>query len=76
MSYWVWAAWLVFLIVSFAIMEGWALKTGKPTLSASVWTWSAHFPLLPFICGLLAGGLAVHFFWEGAYCWVGAPILK
>lgn len=66
MSYWVWAGWLVLLIVSFAVMEGWALMTNRPTLSRSVWTWSANFPLLPFFAGLLAGGLAVHFWWMGA----------
>ena len=63
---WFWAFWIVSIAVTFAIAEGWALKTGKRTLSASVWTWSAHFPLLPFIAGLLAGGLAVHWWWMGA----------
>ena len=66
MSYWIWAGWILLLIVSFSIMEGIALKTNRPTLSASVWTWSKNFPLLPFLAGLLAGGLAVHFWWMGA----------
>lgn len=65
-SYWIWAAWLAFLVVSFGVLEGWNLYRGTPTLSRSVWTWSKNFPLLPFLCGLLAGGLAVHFWWMGA----------
>lgn len=66
MSYWIWGAIILSWIIEFAIYETWNLRKGTPTLSASVWTWSANFPLLPFICGLLAGGLAVHFWWMGA----------
>lgn len=65
---WFWAFWIVALIVSFAIAEGYALAKGKTTLSRSVWTWSQNFPLLPFIAGLVAGGLAVHFWWGGVVC--------
>lgn len=60
---WVWVGWLIFLIVSFAIFEGYAIKTGRQTLSRTVWIWSKAWPPLPFICGLIAGGLAVHFWW-------------
>lgn len=63
---WTWAGWVVLIAASFAIMEGWALVHSRPTLSRSVWTWSKNFPLLPFLAGLLAGGLAVHFWWMGA----------
>ena len=72
---WFWAFWVVAIAVTFAAAEGYALKTGRITLSRSVWTWSKNFPLLPFLAGLLAGGLAVHFWWEGAYCAVNTPIL-
>jgi hypothetical protein len=65
-SYWIWAGWLLLLITSFSIFEGWNLYKGTPTLSASVWTWSKNFPLLPWIAGVLVGGLAVHFWWMGA----------
>lgn len=71
-GYWLWACWLLFLVVSFAIFEGLALYRGTPTLSRSVWTWSKNFPLLPFLAGLLAGGLAVHFWWGGIVCF--APV--
>ena len=63
-----WALWVLAIAVTFAIAEAFALKTGRFTLSRSVWTWSKNFPLLPFLAGLLAGGLAVHFWWGGAVC--------
>lgn len=66
MSYWVWAGWIILLIVTFGVMEGWALKTGKPSLSATIWTWQKNFPLFGPLLGLLFGGLLVHFFWMGA----------
>jgi hypothetical protein len=71
-----WAAWIVAIAVSFAAYEGYCLYVNKMTLSRSVWTWSQAFPLLPFIAGLLAGGLAVHFWWEGGYCAPGTPVLS
>jgi hypothetical protein len=72
---WTWAGWLLLLIVSFAILEGWALATGRTTLSRSVWTWSRNWPMLPFVAGLVAGCLACHFWWEGGYCAPGTPTL-
>jgi len=68
MSLWAWAAWITAIAVSFAGLEAWALVQGRPTLSRSVWIWSKAFPLLPFLAGLLAGGLAVHFWWGGIVC--------
>lgn len=65
---WFWGAWVIFFAVSFAVFETYALVTGRATLSRSVWTWSKNFPLLPFLAGLLAGGLAVHFWWGGIVC--------
>jgi len=66
MTYWLWGLWVFLIAVSFAVLESLALYRGRPTLSRSVWTWSKNFPLLPFLAGLLAGGLAVHFWWMGA----------
>lgn len=65
---WVWAGWLLFLVVSFAVFEGWALMMDRATLSRFVWTLSKAWPPLPFVCGLIAGGLAVHFWWIGQAC--------
>jgi hypothetical protein len=65
-SYWIWGAIVMSWVIEFAIYETWNLHKGTPTLSRSVWTWTQNFPLLPFLAGLLAGGLAVHFWWMGA----------
>jgi hypothetical protein len=62
----VWTAWLVSLVVSFAVFETWALLTKGLTLSMFTWIASEHWPPIIFICGLLAGGLAVHFWWHWA----------
>jgi hypothetical protein len=63
--YWVWTSWLLFLIVSFAALEGYAIsKTDGVTLSQFTAEVSAAWPLMPWVLGVLAGGLAVHFFWH------------
>ena len=72
---WYWAALIIGFAVFFAIGEGFAVITHRFTLSRTIWTWSKHFPLLPWIAGVLVGGLAVHFWWEGAYCAPATPIL-
>lgn len=60
-----WPIWLMLLAISFAIPEGLALATHGETLSEWVWRLSKAWPLIIFIAGLLAGGLAVHFWWQG-----------
>lgn len=65
MRRWIWGVWLLIIIASFGAMEGCALDSGTVTLSQTVWDTSAAFPLLPFLAGLLCGGLAVHFWWGG-----------
>lgn len=62
---WVWLGWIIFIIVSFALFEGFAIKTGRMTLSRATWTVSKNFPPFPFICGLIVGFLACHFWWGG-----------
>lgn len=62
---WVWVGWLLFLIVSFACFEGYALANGKTTLSRFVWTVTKAWPPLPFVAGFVAGFLACHFWWGG-----------
>ena len=63
-----WSFFFVALFVIWAAAEIYALKTGRETLSRYVWNLTAVFPLLPFIVGLVVGGLAVHFFWGGVIC--------
>jgi hypothetical protein len=62
---WVWTIWLLSIAVSFAALETYAISHDHLTLSRYVWTISAKFPLFGFLCGLLVGGLAVHFWWGG-----------
>ena len=69
---WIWVGWLIFLIASFAIFEGYALANQKTTLSRFVWTATKAWPPLPFIAGFVAGFLACHFWWGGIVCF--APV--
>lgn len=61
---WVWVTWILGIVVSFALLEGYALTHDRTTLSRFVWRLSKAWPPLPFVAGLLAGGLAVHFWWN------------
>lgn len=55
-------AWICALLL-LGLYEGYALTTGKMTLSRFVWNANRgqYGPLLPFMAGLLCG----HFFWSG-----------
>jgi hypothetical protein len=68
----IWTSWLVIIVVSFACFEGYALKTGRSTLSRYVWTLSKAWPPFPWIAGVLTGFLAAHFWWGGIVCF--APV--
>ena len=61
---WSWTAWILTIIVSFALLEGYALARGKLTLSRYTWQASVAWGPLPFVLGAIVGGLAVHFFWH------------
>jgi hypothetical protein len=61
---WIWTAWLFALVVSFAVIEGCAIAFEGTTLSRFVWELTLAWPLLPWIGGGLAWGLAVHFWWH------------
>lgn len=65
---WVWVAWLAVILLSFAILEGYALRSSKTTLSRFVWNTSRAWPPLPFFVGLIVGFLACHFWWIGPGC--------
>jgi len=71
----IWAIWLFVLVASFAVLEGWALKSNRMTLSRFVWTVTKAWPPLPFIAGFVAGFLACHFFWGGIVSFAPASIL-
>lgn len=61
-----WTAWLLFLVVSFAAFETFALVNNGLTLSMYTWHVSEAWPPVIWICGVLCGGLAVHFWWHWA----------
>ena len=79
---WIWTAWLLTVIVSFAVFETWALKTGKlPSLSRFTYDAYKAWPPLAVVYGLLFGGLAVWLVFLGclARCegvGIGGPLLN
>jgi hypothetical protein len=54
---------LVFIafIVYLAVYEAWAIATHNPTITDHVRDVNKAFVLMPFLAGLIIGGLAVHF---------------
>jgi len=54
----------VIVIVALLSYEAWAIHTERTTLSRMVWRASLAWPPLPFVVGLVCGGLAVHFWWH------------
>lgn len=60
----IWVGWILTIIISFAVFETYALKTGRTTLSRFTYNCSQSWPLLPFLLGLIVGGVAVHFWWH------------
>lgn len=76
----IWPLWLIAYvligIISFGVLESYALKTGEPTLSRFVWELTAAQPwiviLFVGVFGFLAGFLTCHFWWGGAISF--API--
>jgi hypothetical protein len=61
-----WSLFWVAVIVAFAIGEWASIRYNGKTLSHVVSVAAFNWPLLPYIYGILTGGLAVHFFWH--YC--------
>ena len=64
----VWVTWLFVIGVSFALLEGYALRNSKTTLSRFIWDASKAWPPLPFVIGTGVGILASHFWWIGQAC--------
>ena len=63
---WIWTGWLLSFVTLFAVFETIALLNNGLTLSMYTWHASEKWPPLIWICGVLAGGLAVHFWWRWA----------
>ena len=64
----IWAVWFLIFIASFGLFEGYALKTGKKTLSEVVWHLAKAWPPFIYLFGMVCGALAAHFFWTGVGC--------
>lgn len=60
----VWVGWFLFVLVSFAAIEAYAIRHNGATLSYSVWRLSKAWPPFPFVLGMVVGGLGIHFFWN------------
>lgn len=66
MTWWYvgWTALNLAWVIGFAVLEGWAIKKGGLTLSMYTWILSQAWGPMPFVLGLIVGGLAVHFYWH------------
>ena len=64
----VWVGWLIFLAASFGGFEWYAIKHNKQTLSRTVWNFTAAWPPLGWVAGILVGFLGAHFFWPAEGC--------
>ena len=62
----IWPLLLLSWIIEFAVFESIALAKNGLTLSMFTWHLSERWPLIIWICGVLVGGLAVHFWWRWA----------
>ena len=65
MGIWVWVIWFAGVWGSFAVLEGYAFKhpDRQWTLSKTISTLGARWPLSIALLGMLFGGLLVHFYW-------------
>lgn len=71
---WPWVVWWLAIFASFVALEGYAFKHPERewTLSRTMATWGAKWPLSIGLWGMLVGGLMVHFFWH--FCPAGVSI--
>lgn len=67
-----WVIGVIIAIIFFAVFETYALRHPDRlnTLSMAIYKLGASWPLSIWICGVFAGGLAVHFFWH--FCPAGS----
>lgn len=56
---------LVFVLVGVWDVVQMARDNGQGTVSSILRQWSADYPILPFVFGLLIGLLSGHLFWPG-----------
>ena len=59
-----WLSWILSIIVTFALLESYALARNKLTLSRLTYNISEAWPPIIFTLGVVVGGLVVHFWWH------------
>jgi hypothetical protein len=59
-----WTVWLIAIVLSFAVLETWAITEHGTTLSRFIYEISSAWPLFGVFLGAVFGGLAVHFYWH------------
>lgn len=69
----IWAFWIGLIVISFGVLEAYAVAKGKPTLSRSVWAVSKAWPPFPLVFGLVFGFVSAHFWWGGALICYQSP---
>jgi hypothetical protein len=62
----IWPAWLISFVLVFAFFETVALAKNGLTLSMFTWHVSEAWPPIIWVCGVIVGGLTVHFWWHWA----------
>jgi hypothetical protein len=71
-------AWITAGVTSFGFLEGYALRTGEPTLSRFIWELTAAQPwiVILFVAffAYILGFLTCHFWWGGIISF--APVSK
>jgi len=65
---WVWPAFWIAVAIGFGCLEGYALSTGRMTLSRWNWNMAKAWPPWGVFFGLVIGFLICHFFWPAQGC--------
>lgn len=55
---------LLVILVALLVLEGWAIYTGKATISRTTWKVVFKYPFVAFLMGFLMG----HLVWPGEDC--------
>jgi hypothetical protein len=68
----IWLIGLAAFALFFAAAETWCIKTGRKTLSRTIWTLNKDTTWFGPLFGLVVGTLLCHLFWGGIVCF--APV--
>ncbi len=59
-----WTVWLIAVVVSFVVLEGYAYLTGSQMLTHWVRLATVKWPWTPYLIGVGVVVLTAHFWWE------------